>query len=146
MEYIEANRRGREQLRTLLSRLSEEQLKLEAEDGWTVAAVLAHLAFYDNRMKELAKRWKKEGVGPTPHDTDIVNDAMKPLLLLIPANVTASLALKAAEEADAELESLPEALMPALEALVKEGKIRVDRSIHREAHIEQIERILTARR
>ena len=61
MSEIEANAKGRERLRALASRLSEEELRLEAGDGWTVGAILAHLAFWDYRVLGLILRWKKEG-------------------------------------------------------------------------------------
>jgi hypothetical protein len=84
ISYIEANTKGRERLCTLVSRLTDEELDLPAGDHWTVAAILAHLAFWDNRVLELIRRWKKVGVGRSPIDIDNVNDAMKPLCLAIP--------------------------------------------------------------
>jgi hypothetical protein len=146
MSYIEANAQGRERLWALVSGLTGEELTLPAGDGWTVAAILAHLAFWDYRVLALLMRWKKAGVGPSPIDIDGVNDAAKPLCLAIPAREAARLALNAAEAVDAELENLPEDLRPAIDVLVQEGKFRLNRSIHRNEHIDQIERILAESR
>lgn len=142
MNYIEANAKGRERLRDLVNRLSDEELALQAGDGWTVAAILAHLAFWDYRVLVLITRWKNAGVGPSPIDVDGVNDAAKPLCLAIPGCKAASLAVDAAEAVDAELVNLPEDLRSEIDVLVQEGKFRLNRSIHRDEHLDQIERIL----
>ena len=139
MSDIEANAKGRERLQALVSRLSDEDLAQPAGDGWTNAAILAHLAFWDYRALVLIERWKKTGVGSSPIDADGVNDAMKALCLAIPAREAANLAVKAAEAVDAELENLPEELRAEIDILVQEGKFRTNRSIHRNAHVDQIE-------
>jgi len=146
MSYIEENAKGRERLQKLARQLSDEQLRLAAGEGWTVAAILAHLAFWDYRALVLLECWKKAGVGASPMDADTVNNGMKALLLAIPVREATSLAVKAAEAVDAELENLPEDLRAGIEALVKEGKFRIDRSIHRNEHLDQIERILVEAR
>lgn len=142
MDYMDANTKGRERLRALVKGLTDEELALPAGDGWTIAAILAHLAFWDYRVLELIKRWKKVGVGPSPIDIDGVNDAMKPLCRAIPGREAAQLAVDAAEAIDVELANLPEDLKPGIDALVQEGKFRLDRSLHRNEHLDQIERIL----
>jgi hypothetical protein len=142
MNYVEANAKGRERLRALVNRLSDEELAFQAGDGWTIAAILAHLAFWDYRVLALITRWKSAGVGPSPIDVDGVNDAAKPLCLAIPGRKAARLAVDAAETVDAELANLPEDLRSEIDVLVQEGKFRLDRSIHRDEHLDQIERIL----
>jgi hypothetical protein len=142
MNYIESNAKGRERLRALVSELSDEELALQAGAGWTIAAILAHLAFWDYRVLVLIMRWKNAGVGPSPIDVDGVNDAMKPLCLTIPGRKAARLAVDAAEAVDAELANLPEGLRPEIDVLVQEGKFRLNRSIHRNEHLDQIERTL----
>ena len=91
MSYIEANAKGRERLWALVSELTDEELALQVGDGWTIAAMLAHLAFWDYRVLVLIMRWKKVGIGPSPIDIDGVNDAMKPLCLAIPPREAARL-------------------------------------------------------
>lgn len=102
--------------------------------------------FWDYRVFVLIMRWKKVGVGPSPIDIDGVNDAAKPLCLAIPARKAASLAVNAAEAVDAELGNLPEDLRSGINLLVQEGKFRLNRSIHRNEHLDQIERILAESR
>ena len=50
----------REHLRTLANRLSEADLNHPLEAGWTVSAVLAHLAFWDHRSLTLLEKWQIE--------------------------------------------------------------------------------------
>jgi hypothetical protein len=142
MSEIEENAKARERLQALMSQLTDKELALQAGDGWTNAAILAHLAFWDYRALGLILRWKKAGVVPSPMDIDNVNDAMKPLLLAIPAREAAKLAILAADAVDAEIEKLPEDLKTGIEVLVREGKFRINRSIHRNGHLDQIERIV----
>jgi hypothetical protein len=142
MNYVDANTKGRKRLRALVGSLTDEELALEVGDGWTVAAILAHLAFWDYRVLTLIARWKDVGVGPSPIDIDNVNDATKPLFRAIPGREAANLAVGAAEAVDTELANLPEGLTPEIRALVQKGKFRLDRSVHRNEHLDQIERVL----
>ena len=142
MGYIEENTKGRERLRAVVSSLSDEELSMQAGAGWTLAAILVHLAFWDFRVLELMQRWKREGVGASPIDVDIVNDATKPLCLAIPGREAVKIVLTAAEAVDAGLEHIPEALLPGITALVQEGTFRLDRSHHRNEHLDQIEKLL----
>jgi hypothetical protein len=146
MNYIDANRKGRERLQALVGRLTEEELALQVAEDWTIAAILAHLAFWDYRVLALIVRWKNTGIGPSPIDIDNVNDATKPLFRAIPGRKAANLAVVAAEAVDTELANLPEDLKPGIDALVQEGKFRLDRSIHRNEHLDQIESILAQSR
>ncbi len=140
--YVEANARSRERLRAVVRGLSEQELALAVVDGWTIAALLAHMAFWDYRVLALIARWKENGVGRSPIDVDSVNDGMKPLCLAIPARAAVDLVLAAAEATDAELSKLPEVLKPGIQTLVREGRFRLDRSTHRHEHLEQIETVL----
>lgn len=144
-DYLEQNSIGREQLQALVNRLTEEQYSTTVGDGWTVAAILAHLAFWDLRVYHLISRWKVEGIGRSPIDMDNVNDAMKPLCLAIPGFEAGKLALSAAVAVDQELASLPENLVNEIKALVETGKFRLNRSLHRREHLAQIYEALNKR-
>lgn len=142
MNYVDANTISRQRLRIMAESLIDKELALELGDGWTIAAILAHLAFWDYRVLELLVRWKKVGVGRSPIDVDAVNDAIKPLCLAIAGHEAVRIAVSAAEAVDSELECLPVELKPDIDALVNEGKLRLDRSIHRNEHLDQIEALL----
>src|ERR671939_89289 len=55
--------RERQRLEALVRRLSDPELTRQMDDGWTVAAVLAHLALWDRRATVLVERWRRTGVG-----------------------------------------------------------------------------------
>jgi hypothetical protein len=142
MDYIEVNTKARQRLRALVDSLTDEELSLPAGDGWTIAGLLAHIAFWDYRLFNLMQHWKKEGVGDSPIDIDNVNESTKPLCLAIPGREAGRLALSAAEAVDAELENIPNEMTPWINMLVQEGRLRLDRSHHRNEHLDQIDKVL----
>jgi DinB superfamily len=143
---MQANDASRARLRAVLDGLSDEELALPAGDGWTIAAYLAHLAFWDYRVLVLLKRWEKTGIGSSPIDTDAVNDALLPLFLSLLPTAAAAQAVEAAEEVDAVLENLPEGLEHGIDELVRQGIFRRNRSIHRNQHLDEIEQVVARAR
>jgi len=134
---IEENTRQRERLRGLIGRVSDQDLARPLGDGWTMAGFLGHLAFWDYRALLLIKRWKQTGVSPSPVDVDAINDGMKPLLLAIPPRRVAEMALEAATATDREIEGLSSDLIAQIEA--QGTNFRLNRGLHRKAHMDQIE-------
>src|SRR5919199_6983267 len=94
----------RRRLEALVARLSDEQLAQPMPDGWTVAGLLAHLAFWDNRAAVLVERWRRSGVGRSEADVDAVNDAAKPQWLALQPRRAAEGAVEAARAADSALD------------------------------------------
>ena len=141
--FVEENARERERLRALVNRMTDKDLERRIDGDWTVAALLAHLAFWDYRALVLLNRWNRVGIGPSPIDVDGVNDAALPLWLAIPPRVAANLALAAAEAIDHALECATPEMIAQIEALG--GKSRLRRGEHRREHLEQIERVLEKR-
>jgi len=135
--FVDENTRERERLISLVARLTDEELSLSLEMGWTIASAFAHLAFWDQRAWGLMRKWKQSGVAASPIDDDITNDALLPLCLAIPPRVAANLAVAAAEAIDHELEQAPSDLTADIAALGE--KYRLWRSIHRRMHLDQIE-------
>ena len=144
-QFVADNARGRERLRNLVAKLTDEELTLTLNaEGWTVAVALAHIAFWDQRRLVLLRKWKKKGVTPSPFDSDVINDALVPFLLAVPTRKAASLAISMAEELDRELEEASPDLIAAMEAT---GDIHaLDRSIHRKLHLDEIEALLRTKR
>jgi hypothetical protein len=140
-QYIKDNAISRERLARLVNRLTDEQLKLVIyKEGWTVAVVLGHLAFWDERRRILLKNYPEKGVSPTQVIPDIANDALLPLLLSIPPRKSAELALATAEALDKEIEAMPDELFNEILAL-KEPML-LNRAAHRNAHMDEIEAFL----
>ncbi len=134
---IESNDRSRRRLEAVVRSLSDQDLARPTSDGWTVSALLAHLAFWDQRMIVLLRRWKVAGVEPSPIDPDMTNDALQPLCLRLPAQAAIDLCLSSAQTIDAELESLSAGLIEQIEA--SGTHFRFDRALHRDDHLSQIE-------
>jgi hypothetical protein len=140
-EFIEENRQELQRLRALVEQISDDELSLPAGAGWTVASILAHIAFWDYRAASLVKRWQASGrVEPSYMDVDAFNEAALPLCLALAPRKAAALALAAAEAIDASLEGASEDLLQSIRQT--EDTIRLSRGEHRKEHMEQIEAIL----
>lgn len=138
--YITDNERSRARLRALVARLGEADLARDVGDGWTVAMVLAHLAFWDGRAGQIAERWLANGTDDeAPIDVPSTNDGMKALLAAIPPLEAARIALEAAERVDALVAHFTP---PLVEASIHGHAMRGDRSEHRLEHLDQIEAAL----
>ena len=143
--YVADNDTERERLRVLIKRLSEQDLARPMEAGWTVAGVLAHLAFWDQRIVVLLDEWERRGPSWTPPlenepDVDWINDAGKPLCLALPPRAAADLALSVAETVDRRVAAVSGAIIDANARLATPLNWR--RAQHRREHLDEIERTL----
>lgn len=140
--YLESNDESRRRLAALIDRLGDDDLALDLGDGWTVAAALAHVAFWDRSAEARWERWRTDGsmeeFGETP--IDVVNAASLPAWRALPPRVAVNLAPAAAEDLDARIAALPEDALAF--ALATERAYLVDRGGHRLAHVRQIEEAL----
>jgi hypothetical protein len=138
--FVAENAQQRERLRSLVRRLTDEELSLPMENDWTIAVALVHLAFWDQRSLVLMRKWKMSGVAPSPIDVDVTNDSLLPLWLALPPRAAANVAVSAAEAIDRELEEAPPELISAIENLG--DRFRLYRSEHRKLHLDHIEQFL----
>ena len=136
--FVAENAKERKRLKSLIDRLTDNELNLPLGDNWTVAVAFAHLAFWDQRSLFMLRKWKQSGnVEPSPIDIDVINDALLSTWKAIPPRTAANLAYLSAEEIDHELEEYPPDLVPKIENIGE--KSRLFRSIHRKLHVDQIE-------
>ena len=142
--WVRENAAERERMRKLAAALSNEELSRPLGGGWTPAAVLAHLAFWDARAITLIRKWQRDGVGDSPIDTDVVNEATRELCLAIPSRAAAALA----QEKAAELDGIIETLSPEwVDRIVEIGKtVHLKRYQHRKEHLDEIEKALGKQR
>ena len=131
--FVSENARERERLRSLVGRLTDDQLNLKLENGWTIAIALAHLAFWDQRSFILMQKWKLIGVAPSPIDIDVTNDSLLPLWLALSPRAAANLAVSSAEAIDLELEESPSELISESDNLGE--RFRLYRSENRKLHL-----------
>jgi hypothetical protein len=142
--YSEQNATSRNRLETLVHRLSEEDLARSTDYGWTVSALLAHLAFWDLRMSAILQRWQAEGLDPSPIDMMAVNDALKVICHAMEPRAAAKIALSAAEKIDGELDNLTAEQTKQMEehAATTQTQFRMNRALHRDGHLNDIETLL----
>lgn len=144
LPFVEENATSRRRLETLIRRLSDADLVRSTPYGWTVAALLAHMAFWDQRVLVLLHRWKAKGVDASPIDSEAVNDALKPLCLALDPRQAIDLCLSSAAAVDAELETITADLMEQVQEEVQANRMqfRFSRALHRNAHLDDIEALL----
>jgi hypothetical protein len=142
--YSEQNAQSRQRLQALTSRLSDSDLARSTDYGWTVAALLAHLAFWDQRVLVILRRWKEEGFDPLPIDAMAVNDALRVICHALDPRTAIELCRSSAEAVDAEMGTLTPEFVKQIEehATATETQFRMNRSLHREGHLNDIEALL----
>jgi hypothetical protein len=145
--YIQGNERELRRLRDLIGRLDQEQLASPMDAGWTVASVLAHMAFWDWRIVTTLAVWGPDGSGPPPtyYDdaVDWINDSAKPIFLALTPQSAAGVVVDAAEAADRAVARMSDGLLARNEELGL--LVNPDRANHRGEHLDELERMFPPR-
>jgi hypothetical protein len=145
LEYpplVEEHDESRERLRALVDRLTDEQLAQPLGDGWTAAALLAHIAFWE-RAAVLVYRQQQLGTAAYPIlDEDVTNNALLPEWLALPPRVAVQLVLDAVEEVDRIVAEQGDAVISPHED--EDQFVGMARAGHRIYHIREIERAFPA--
>jgi hypothetical protein len=135
------NRAARERLDALIAQVGEHDVVVDG--GWTAAALLAHLAFWDRLATTRLEKYLRDREPPvfaTDPLTELTNGAGMRQWKDTPVRVAAAQARDAAAAIDRLIETLPADALAVLKALGRPGVL--DRSEHRKEHIDQIERAL----
>jgi sulfite reductase beta subunit-like hemoprotein len=138
----ERNARSRQRLRELVARLDDETLRRQTDAEWTIGAILAHMAFWDESCVVRWQQFDRSGDFPSlsREIVDLMNEATLPTWRALPASVVRDLVVQAAEAADARTEQLsPEALAFVM---ANDRMFILERWEHREEHLNEIERFL----
>jgi uncharacterized damage-inducible protein DinB len=141
--FAKENDAERARLASFVAKAPDTVLARQISGGWTVAGVLGHLAFWDQRIVELIEKWEREGVPPPRYqdaDIDWINDAAKPFLLAVPPRTAADLTIAIAEKADRLVAALTDAMLEKNKAAG--SPINVDRAEHRREHLRELEPLL----
>jgi Mycothiol maleylpyruvate isomerase N-terminal domain len=140
--YIAENDRERHRLEALVGKLGDAALGRAMPAGWTVAGVLAHLAFWDQRIVVLIDLLKRGVTVPTEDPVQVgwINDAAKPMQLALPPRRAATLAVETARAADHAVATLSDELLARNAA--GGGLINVLRAEHRREHLDEVEQVL----
>jgi len=140
--YVAENDRERRRLEALVGKLDDPALSRAMPTGWTVAAVLAHLAFWDQRIVLLTEQLRR-GASVPPEEAgnvDWINDAAKPTQLALAPRRAATLAVEAARAADQAVATLSDDLLAKNAAAG--SPINLLRAEHRREHLDEIEHVL----
>ncbi len=143
--YIQVNDRERERLREFINGLDDDALAAPANDYWTVAGVLGHMAYWDIRVLVLAEkidRGEPWVAGDAEPEGDWLNDSTRPLIHAIAPREAARFALRIAEETDARVAALP---LDRMAPLDPDSPIYPVRGEHRGEHLDELERALRDR-
>jgi hypothetical protein len=140
--YVAENDRERRRLEGLVSRLDDAALGRAMPAGWTVAGVLAHLAFWDQRIVALVELLRRGAPVPWEQEADVdwINDAAKPLQLALDPRRAATLAVETARATDQAVAALSDELIARNAAAG--GAINLLRATHRREHLDEIEHAL----
>ncbi len=128
----------RERLRAL-AEFGDELLRRPVDAGWTVAAKLAHLAYWEGRQIGVLEAWLRHGIAPawwTAEEADAVNAVWLPRWLALPPRTALAQALTAAEALDRLMAELPGERLAQLPWRQQEP------ALHRGEHLDEFERAL----
>ncbi len=139
LSFAELNRASTNRIRTLTAGLSDQDLLRPLGRNWTIAGVLAHLAFWDRRVMFILDTTERDGQLVAPEIDIIVNDIALPLWAAIPPRRAAQLAIETAETLDARLESLAPRVRDQIHA---HNKRWVVRALHRNEHLDKVDAAL----
>src|SRR5215472_8309677 len=112
--FVERNRAATDRIRTLASKLTDDQMRHPVGEHWTVGIALAHIAFWDKRILYTLDMTERDGklyipkVDAAVHE---VNDLSLAFWAAIPPLEAARIAIETAETLDKRLESFPPALL-----------------------------------
>ena len=140
--FVDENSKARARLKDLVARLSDADLGRPMPAGWTVAGVLGHVAFWDQRTLVLLDAWETGSVAPRlrAEDTDWINDAGKLFLLALLPRQGADVALAIAEAVDRKIETLTDDVVTRIADAG--NPINLHRAEHRHEHLDEIDAAL----
>ena len=136
---FERNRASTRRIREMAAHLSDDQMLHPVGEHWTVAIVLAHLAFWDRRVLYVLDSSERDGKLFVPEIDIFVNDLSLPLWAEIPPRAAARIAIETAVALDQRLEAYPPLLLQEVHAYNKRW---VERAQHRNEHLDEADAAL----
>ena len=136
--FVELNQASTERIRQT-AQLSDEELRHPVGQHWTVAIVLAHLAWWDRRVMYVLDRTEADGKLFIPDIDIFVNDLSLPLWAAIPPREAGRIAGETAETLDRRLKAFDPALLEEIHTYNPRWVIR---ALHRNEHLDEAEAAL----
>ena len=137
--FVERNRASTDRIRALAARLTDVEMQRPVGEHWTVAIVLAHLAFWDRRVMYVLDRTERDGTLFVPEIDVFVNDLSLPLWAAIPPPEAARIAIETAETLDRQLENFPPRLLAEIHSYNERWVVR---ALHRGEHLDEVDAAL----
>jgi len=140
--YVSVNDRERHRLEALVDKLDDKALGQPMPAGWTIAGILAHIAFWDQRIIILIERLNRGESIPLENAVDVewINDAAKPAQLALAPRRAATLAVETARATDQAVAALSDELLAKNAAAG--SPINLLRAEHRREHLDEIDEML----
>jgi hypothetical protein len=139
-----ANDESRAEVAALVSGLTQQQLRSDLGEGWSVLSHLAHLGFWDRWQ---AERWRSMLAGSWTADSysileaeELANEALAPYWAAIGTADVPALALDAAAGVDELIAQAPDAMVAQLRE--SRDQFLLHRHRHRREHLGWIRRDL----
>jgi hypothetical protein len=140
---FEENRKATKRLTALAQTLTNEQLVKVLNNNWPVYVAFAHIAFWDQRVKqviELSMQNKKLNI---PQLDMRLNELLEPFLKELAPQTAVELAIKTANILDDVLEECPQDILN--ESIAFNNRF-AERHLHRNHHMDVIENCLSGKK
>jgi hypothetical protein len=137
-DVVRKNAESRDRLLALVEHLDEQTLHRQVEAEWTIAALLAHVAFWDQICVVRWDAYDRRGSLADVPDTliDFINAANLPTWRALSGRAAVDVLRQAMEETDARVARLPDT---AVRNATSGGfSYMLDRTGHRDEHAAQI--------
>src|SRR5262245_16772096 len=95
--YKDLNRLSSERIHALEARLTDEEMQTKVGEHWTVGVVVAHIAWWDQRVMYILDMTEKNGKLFNLEIDIVVNDLSLPLWLAVPPREAARIAIETSE-------------------------------------------------
>ena len=139
-----ANEESRAEVDALIAELTQQQLRADLGEGWSVLSHLAHLGFWDRWQGE---RWRSMLAGSWTADDasvldaeELANEALAPYWAAIESADVPALALEAAAVVDQLIAQAPDSMVAQL--TTGPNQFLLHRHRHRREHLGWIRRDL----
>jgi len=142
--FLQENHASRMELSEIIAGLDERALQTVTRPGWSVAATLYHLAFWDQRALACLQQWERGGeIGAGRLDSQAIhsiNQAVHAISQAVPVSAAVQFALESASAVDGYLAHAGQEFLGQLLAAGLERYVR--RSLHRREHLGSISEAL----
>ena len=140
-DHNKRNRASLERLSVVIARLGNKDLAMAG--GWSSAALLAHIAFWERLAAARLEKWLRDGEQSplaSREVTELTNAAGLRQWQDTPPAIAAAQALEAATATDRLIEGIDAQRFAVLKSYDRD--FLYDRSLHRTEHLNEIERAL----